>query len=353
MQPWRCSCGAPLRLNRVTCSECHKQLVFDPAAGHMRPATLADRPNFCGNRPHDKLGCNWVRDDGPSSLCYACGLTSTTPVLDIKSNRNAFRRFEANKRRLVVALLRIGLLPRHEVAPDGARLKFHLKQDKEDNPNLAEDFVMTGHTYGNITLNTRETDRVRIETTRRTFNEKYRTTLGTLRHEVGHFFFHALVEPDGATLGEFRSIFGDETSDYAQAMERYYANRKNTRRQSDMYISSYAMSHPHEDWAETWAHYMHMEDALAVASRVGVALAEMEVEGDRFVKVMHRWENIARIMNAFNLSMGHSPAYPFRLTKPVMAKMRFVAGAIEAAGGRPFVEGAYNGQPGAGEGRIN
>ena len=39
------------------------------------------------------------------------------------------------------------------------------------------------------------------------------------------------------------------------------------------FISSYATTHPWEDWAETWAHYLHMADALETAASIGLSLA--------------------------------------------------------------------------------
>lgn len=332
---WRCSCGAPMRLKRTRCPECREQHVYDPKQLRMRLATLEDRPYFCVNRPQAKLGCCWLAD-AKESMCYACGLTVTTPILQNKTNHNAFTRFEESKRRLVAALLRIGLLPRHEVAPNGAALRFHLKQDREDNPDIVEEYVITGHINGDITMNIRETDRVRIEATKRTFNEKYRTTLGTLRHEVGHFFFLALVSPYPGRLERFRAMFGDETQDYNEALTRYYDRKRNQTRRSSKHVSSYAMSHPHEDWAETWAHYMHIEDALAVARNIEVSSTFRKPVDDWFAQVMGDWEHIAGVMNALNLSMGHAPAYPFRLTDQVAEKIRFVADLILECGGTPF-----------------
>lgn len=324
-----------MRMRTSVCPACREQHVFDPGELSLRIATLEDRPYFCVNRPKDRLGCNW-KAAGREGMCYACGLTVTTPLLEIKSNRNAFVRFEEAKRRLVAALLRMRLLPAHESAPGGALLRFHLKQDRSDNPDLIDEYVITGHVNGDITMNIRETDRVSVEATKRTFNEKYRTILGTLRHEVGHYFFIALVLHNEGRLEAFRALFGDERADYDEALRSHYASRRRQRRRSAQHVSAYAKSHPHEDWAETWAHYMHIESALAIARNIGVHGGYHRPEGDWFERVMDDWENLAAVVNALSLSLGHDPAYPFRLTGPVKEKIRFVADTIIGGGGLPF-----------------
>ena len=332
----RCTCGTPMLMRRTTCPTCQEQHVYDSKALSLRVATLEDRPYFCVNRPSRKLSCNWLADF-QGNMCYGCRLTATTPILEISSNHNAFRRFEEPKRRLIAALLRIGLLPLYESMQSGALLRFHLKQDRQDNPMLDEEYVMTGHNNGSITMNIRETDRVRIEATKRTFNEKYRTTLGTLRHEVGHYFFMALVVPNSVRLEWFREMFGDEMQDYNVSLHRYYDSKSSKSKVSERYVSAYAASHPYEDWAETWAHYMHMEDALAVSHFIGVNNSFKKPEEDWFSQIMRDWDHIASVMNALSLSMGHEPAYPFRLTAQVTEKIRFVADTILACGGSPFV----------------
>ncbi len=324
-----------MRMRTSACPTCREQHVFDPGELSLRIATLEDRPYFCSNRPKGRLGCNW-KAAAQGEMCYACGLTVTTPLLEIKSNHNAFVRFEEAKRRLVAALLRMRLLPAHEGAPGGALLRFHLKQDRSDNPDLIDEYVITGHVNGDITMNIRETDRVSVEATKRTFNEKYRTILGTLRHEVGHYFFIALVLHSGERLDAFRALFGDERADYDEALRGHYASSRKRRRRSARHVSEYARSHPHEDWAETWAHYMHIESALAIARNIGVHGGYNRPEGDWFERVMDDWENLAAVVNALNLSLGHDPAYPFRLTGPVKDKIRFVADTIIGGGGLPF-----------------
>src|SRR3569623_1888140 len=50
------------------------------------------------------------------------------------------------------------------------------------------------------------------------------------------------------------------------------------------FVSAYATMHPWEDWAETWAHCIHMRDTLdtAMQSELSTALAGSEYEPDIF-----------------------------------------------------------------------
>lgn len=323
---------------RPVCANCKAQVVYDPDTGLLRPATEADSSRLCLNRPTRELSCNWL-SYARDSMCYACELTGTIPVQAVKVNHSALRRFESAKRRLVAALLRMQLLPIHGSC-GGMRLRFHLKQDRQDNPLLEDEAVMTGHVRGDITLNMRETDRARLAATRRQFREKYRTLLGTLRHEVGHYFFLAIVEPTTSRLAEFRDLFGDERVDYGEALARYHAVHHGPDRRRveppEQYISEYAQSHPHEDWAETWAHFMHMEDALAASSCLGLDYHLGSGGLDEFALMVQRWDRLTVIANAINLSMGHEPVYPFKLSPAVFTKMSFVAKVIAGAAGKPY-----------------
>ena len=335
---WRCRCGTPMRLGRIRCPACHAQHVFDTEMGHLRLAQAKDLEHYCINRPGKKLGCNWLTDV-PNSMCYGCSLTLTTPLLGISANLRAFQRFEEAKRRLIAALMRMKLLPLYEYTTLGSPLRFHLKQDRRDNPYLADEYVMTGHSNGNITLNVRETDQRHIEITRRDFHEKYRTMLGTLRHEVGHYFFFVLVTQEAERLARFRALFGDEQVNYEEALKNYYLPENKKMRQkkkSPNHISEYARAHPFEDWAETWAHYMHMEDALAVSHTIGMDDDYAAADADEFTLIVKRWKRLTATVNAFNLSLGHKPSYPFLLTDHVIAKIRFVADVIKQSGGSPY-----------------
>ncbi|MEX2365496.1 MAG: putative zinc-binding metallopeptidase, partial [Pseudohongiellaceae bacterium] len=135
----------------------------------------------------------------------------------------------------------------------------------------------------------------------------------------------------------FRELFGDERQDYRQAMQNYY-QQKNPPAWQDGFISAYASAHPWEDWAETWAHYLHMIDTLETANDIGFRIqndphAENEnsgesdlssVKGMNFNALMDDWASLTIGLNALNRSMGLPDAYPFVLSPRATAKLRFV-----------------------------
>ena len=309
---WRCECGEPLAFTLLRCRNCRRPSVYNPRAGVMQ--TLDSGLFRCANIA---ARCNWLTDE-KGEFCFSCRLTRLIPP-QTTDNRLAWRRFERAKRRLIAALWRLQLLPRHAVTASGKRLEINLLQDRRDNPYVEDEFVLTGHINGVIVINMRETDLLRVEEARRQFREKYRTLLGSLRHESGHYFWQEIVSPKPESLNEFRSLFGDERQDYQAALSQYY--QKLPREHSD-FASAYARMHPHEDWAETWAHYLHMEDALAMATAAGMIFPP--TTADEFDDMLARWKRLAAVANALTTALGHRPAYPFRVTDGIAKKLRFV-----------------------------
>jgi hypothetical protein len=197
--------------------------------------------------------------------------------------------------------------------------------------------VMTGHARGLITINISEADDVQREQFRANLAEPYRTVLGHLRHEVGHYYWERLVEGTDAIV-PFRSIFGDERVDYASALDAYYQRSSPAPTWPNVHVSEYASAHPWEDWAETWAHYLHLLDTvetaywygLGIAPRVGsdngmTTMADVDpyVEGD-FGELARVWFPVVYTGNSLNRSMGQPDLYPFILSPPVLDKLRFV-----------------------------
>lgn len=199
-------------------------------------------------------------------------------------------------------------------------LAFEFIEDKRTNPGVVEEHVNTGHRDGLITINIAEADHVKREMSRRFTGELYRTLLGHFRHESGHYYFARLVNTDTAIDG-FRNLFGDERKDYKSALQYYYANKLNIERDPEL-ISHYAQSHPMEDWAEVWAHYLHMVDTLEIAAEFqlqqGAALA------DEFETKLLKWSKLTIMLNSLNRSMGQEDAYPFVLSDLTLRKLRFV-----------------------------
>ncbi|UQX87474.1 putative zinc-binding peptidase [Jatrophihabitans telluris] len=286
-------------------------------------------------------GCNWLAEPGAvDGFCSCCALTQTRPADDDTEGLAAYARTEKAKRRLVFQLDTLGLptTPR-SVDPDGG-LAFDMLSS-ENAP------VVTGHDSGLITIDLAEGDDPHREALRTSLGEPYRTLLGHLRHETGHWYFDVLVASDDARLSAFRELFGDERADYAQALQQHYGSER-TDQWRPYHVSDYAASHPWEDWAETFAHYLHMTDTLETAYSYGVS-----VSGPRaleptspstvpsltsspqpryvdFDTLVNSWLSLTAALNAVNRSMGKDDLYPFVLVPTVIAKLRFVARMIGA-----------------------
>jgi hypothetical protein len=208
--------------------------------------------------------------------------------------------------------------------------------------------VMTGHSEGIITLNVEEADDAVRERNRLNLNEPYRTLLGHFRHEVGHYYWDRLIA-GSPLLAEFRDLFGDETEDYAAALQRHYAEGPPPDWQ-DRFVSAYASSHPWEDWAETWAHYLHITDTWDTAISFGMdvdagaefdrftrdALAHPEVPGSgSFLQFLNRWTQLTTVLNEVSRAMGLSDFYPFVLSQKAVGKLQFVHLAISGTARPP------------------
>jgi len=315
-------------------------VAFDPATRDVAPLTPGMLPLLCANS--SKCGCNWLAER-PGEQCRSCALTKIIPPQRTAEQRSAWRKFERAKRRLVAGLLRLGLLPEHARTASGKPLQINLLVDRRSDPTVEDEFVMTGHSDGTITINATETDSAKLESARIEFRERYRTLLGSLRHESGHFFWSALIDGNAERLSAFRQVFGDEREDYAEALRRHYA-RSGRRRAPKEYITGYAQAHPHEDWAETWAHFLHIGDVLSTAAAAGMIFEP----GERapFETLLARFLHVAKIANALNRSLGHRPAYPFSYTPEVTEKLRFVAGIVGEANASeiPYARAASAGE---------
>jgi hypothetical protein len=242
------------------------------------------------------------------TLCLSCQLTRTIP--DQPENLLRWQRLEAAKRRLVYTLLALDL-PR-----DGLTFDFLVPQ--------ADQPVLTGHARGVITINATEADDEARELARVNLNEPYRTLLGHFRHESGHYYFDQLVAPDPH---EFRHLFGDERQDYAEALQRHHENGPPPDWLEQGFISAYASSHPWEDWAETWAHYLHMVDTLETADAFGLKVQRLQAEAGQqtaFHRLLEGWVPLTLALNSLNRSMGLQDLYPFVLSQAAIDKLRFV-----------------------------
>jgi hypothetical protein len=344
------ACGNVLYFENRLCERCGHQVAFLPEKELLSAIepdgasfkTLADRGEgrmLCRNAELD--ACNWLTDPGSGdAYCRACRHNGTVPDLSDPARLAGWRELEVAKHRLFYSLLRwkLPLKTRAEDAAHGLIFNF-----LADDPNSGQR-VMTGHDNGLITIALTETDDIERERRRLEMGEPYRTLLGHFRHEVGHYFWDVLVR-DGGKLEAFRTVFGDEQADYGQALQRHYAEGPPPDWQQT-YVSAYATSHPWEDFAETWAHYLHIVDTLEMASEFGMEVKpRVDRDGELTARIrfnpyeaadvealVHAWLPFTFATNSVNRAMGLRDLYPFILSRAVIDKLGFIHALVRGAG---------------------
>jgi hypothetical protein len=327
-------CGWKLTFENSLCLGCHSPLGFSLAERALvvigGPEVVAAEAGSGGVVPADRYrlcdnlhiaNCNWLVAAAPGAdgpvLCESCRLTRTRPA--DSEDLSAFADAEAAKRRLVLELAELGLPIVDRSADPERGLAFDLLSS-------AADPVVTGHLNGVITVDLAEAHDVHRERLRIEMAEPYRTLLGHFRHEIGHYYFSVLV--DDAALDRFRELFGDPFADYQAALDRHYSEGAPAG-WPDRHVSSYATMHPAEDWAETFAHYLHIRDTLDTAAAYGFAPAGAALDRPQlgragFDRIIELWLPLSWSLNMINRSMGHHDLYPFVLADPVLDKMRFI-----------------------------
>lgn len=340
------ACSHWLTFEDMQCAGCERELGYvasevrllslDPAGTDAsgRPLVTAHPSTeplyrFCANRGYGV--CNWlVPADAAEDLCISCRTNHTIPDLSTNDFAERWRQIEVAKHRLIYSLLRLGLdVPNRADAPQTG-LSFEFLADSHT------ERIMTGHENGVITINISEADAVERERARSNMQEPYRTLLGHFRHEIGHYYWDRLVR-DGGHLDEFRALFGDETVDYQAALQSYYAGNFPADWR-ERYVSQYASSHPWEDFAETFAHFLHMVDTLETAYAFGLRIrpksaarqdlaTNIDFNAYRdvpFEAIMESWTPLTIAVNSLNRSMGQPDLYPFQPGPGVLEKLAFI-----------------------------
>ena len=327
MKNFKCKCGQVLFFENTKCLSCGYAVGFDPYSMKMRRVAnegLGQRISRaialyrCKNST-DYDVCNWLVNDPQAEYCLSCELNHTIPNLLDQNRRAWWKSLEYAKRRLIYSLLSLNL-PVVGKRKDPMGLAFKFMEDKRTNPEVFEQHVNTGHLDGMITINIAEADRVKSEIARQTTRELYRTLLGHFRHESGHYYFLKLIVTDEKKQ-QFTELFGDYTQDYGEALKKYYENHLVSPHDPNM-ISHYAQSHPWEDWAEVWAHYLHMIDTLETANQYRVR--QSSAQFDDIDNTLRKWGELTLLLNSLNRSMGLEDAYPFVLSDLSFKKLRFV-----------------------------
>lgn len=350
MKIYQCgNCRHPVYFNNVTCEKCRTWLGYLPegdrmialAPGGTKWESLVpggSSLNYCANHQYDV--CNWlVNDDAPEGLCTACDLNNTIPNLNDPLHLSEWRKLEMAKHRLVYALYRLGLPLTSRMAGKRTPLEFDFLSN-----DGSEDTVMTGHADGLITINTAEADPVHRERTRLQMHERYRTLIGHFRHEVGHYYWDVLIAKNPDHLTAFRQLFGDDRENYQDALKHHYKNGPPVNWQNN-FISEYATTHAWEDWAETWAHYLHLLDMLETAHTFGMSI-DPPLGPDLMMNVQANFDpydepDMERIIaacvpltlavNTLNRGMGRKDLYPFVINESVRQKLAFVHGVVRGS----------------------
>jgi hypothetical protein len=390
MKTFKCSCKDHhiLFFESSHCIACERVVGLDDTFKKVEPYDLdeengqyfkAAQPGIryqkCDNHA-DFSVCNGMVNletfkpvaDSDEVLCFACRFNEIIPDLSILKHIPLWKKMEVAKRRALFTLKALSLpLLNIKQDPEGG-LSFDFTTDRDVNDHFVSKLinhnpVFTGHDCGHITINLAEADDVARSHTKLAMGEHYRTLLGHFRHELGHYYFDKIISNSSAKHALCKQYFGDDELDYQEALTAHYEKGapENWR---DSYISEYATMHPYEDWAETWAHYMHIIDTLETAQNFSITcststnvagtegVGELNLPQDTYffssqisiISILDTWMDFSVILNSLNRSMGMSDAYPFVLSGSVRTKLSFIHHAIhDSLDHMPeMIEEAYN-----------
>jgi hypothetical protein len=351
MKVFHCqNCGQMVYFTNTWCERCGHRLGYLPdqavlsalvpmGGERWRPLAAPAQPSrFCANAAHD--ACNWlIPAENFGAFCRACELNRTIPDLGLRENRQRWQYLEIAKHRLIYGLLRLGLpLTSRQDAPEtGLAFDFLATSDRMMWEHTE---IVTGHLAGVITIDIAEADDAQRERHRQEMGEAYRTLLGHFRHEAGHYYWDRLVR-NGHWIVAFRDLFGDERRDYQTSLDRHYGQGPPAGWQQH-FVSAYASAHPWEDFAETWAHYLHILDTLETAYEFGLKVRPRGETDPALIKdldfdpygqqdfdaLIAAWLPLTYGVNCLNHSMGLPDLYPFVLGPAVIGKLRFVHGLV-------------------------
>ena len=193
----------------------------------------------------------------------------------------------------------------------------------------------------------RDASTLHREALRVSLGEPYRTMLGHFRHEIGHYYQWQCCSERRRWCRECRALFGDERASY-QRRHRAPLRDRRARRLAGEYISEYATMHPWEDFAECFAHYLHITGTLQTAARQrrdartpiasrGIARRRRRARAPSYAdasidEMLDDWRWLSLMFNRINRAMGKGDLYPFTLAEPVARKLGFVHRLVTASG---------------------
>lgn len=344
MTHFTCECGSVLFFENSVCLQCQQPVGYEPGTSRMLRITPDGPYRRCENGDRHAI-CNWlVPKNSRSSLCRSCQLTRTIPDLSLPGHMEAWKLMEAEKRRVLYSIAGLGLSPlAKSESPGGLAFDFLAPQFNQP--------IVTGHMNGVITMSIREADDIYRENEKRSLREPYRTLIGHFRHEIGHYYwdrFFLGLPDEHSRLADFRALFGDERADYGAALARHYQEGP-VGNWSEQYMTAYASVHPWEDWAETWAHYLHIVDTVQTSEAFGwtreavpiaftpFTLGDLNATpsptSESFLHVLNTWAKISPAINEIAVSLGYRNLYPFVLNGLTARKIFFVHSIISASVG--------------------
>ena len=351
MRAFHCDhCSSLVFFENVQCVRCGHALGFlpdvndlstlepegDGAWRALTPDAVGRLYRRCRNAEQHQV-CNWlVPVEDPDPFCFACRLNEVIPDLEVPGNSERWRKLESAKRRIIYTLMRLGLPMDGVPAENRPALRFRFLGNPASGP-----LPLTGHSQGAITVNIAEADDEERERRRVHLREPYRTVLGHLRHEIAHYYWDQLISWT-PRLNRFRALFGNEEANYDAALQTYYQQGPPADWQN-RHITAYASAHPWEDWAETWAHYLHIVDTVETAASFGISLnpthpdakamtadpTQVAEPDTTLYKVLEHWLPLTYALNALNRGMGLPDLYPFVLLGPAIEKLQFVHDVVQ------------------------
>jgi hypothetical protein len=324
MKRFQCSCGGPIFFDNHQCLQCGARVGFDPESMSMVPVEERADQTYCENYDHSV--CNWLRPiESANALCQACRFNRTIPNLNLPHNAERWAALERAKKRLFFSFYRLELPVTDGWHAGRQGLLFDFLDDARTQPETYPDtFITSGFAEGVITINVLEADDIARTTAQVELRERYRTLLGHFRHESGHYFW-SLLSGDEKASSMFGDLFGDANAEYRESLNYYYEIGPPIDWEQ-RYISAYASSHPLEDWAETWSHYLLMHDALETAHSHG--LIPTSPSSSTFVERISQWQAVSVGLNEMNQSVGREDAYPFVISTQVRNKLAYVDAMI-------------------------
>ena len=209
-------------------------------------------------------------------FCRACALNKTIPDLSIDGNRDRWTRVEAAKKR--ADLFAAGVRPDGRAeARCGRRDRTGLRLPRRPGRDRTRRRACSHRPRQRADHAQRRGGRLRRA------REAARRDGRGLPHAARPFSPRArslLLGPadprrSGMAASASAKLFGDERPDYDEALRRHYAEGAPPDWQA-RHISAYAATHPWEDWAETFAHYLHITDTLEMVHALNFPLGKLE-----------------------------------------------------------------------------